>query len=63
MGDEPEQSARDTTAWELPDAENAPSAAEAFIVDVEGFEGPLDERHHRNTVSGWRKEGLPWEQA
>lgn len=42
MGDEPEQSARDTTAWELPDAENAPSAAEAFIVDVEGFEGPLD---------------------
>jgi segregation and condensation protein A len=42
MGDEPDQSARDTTAWELPDAENAPSAAEAFIVDVEGFEGPLD---------------------
>ncbi len=42
MGDEPEQSARDTTAWELPDAENAPSAAETFIVDVEGFEGPLD---------------------
>lgn len=42
MGDEPDQSARDTTAWELPDAENAPSAGEAFIVDVEGFEGPLD---------------------
>lgn len=42
MGDEPEQSARETTAWELPDAENAPSSAEAFIVDVEGFEGPLD---------------------
>jgi segregation and condensation protein A len=42
MGDEPEQSARDTIAWELPNAENAPSAAEAFIVDVEGFEGPLD---------------------
>ncbi|OYW55196.1 MAG: segregation/condensation protein A [Hyphomicrobium sp. 32-62-53] len=42
MGDEPDQSARETTAWELPNAENAPSAAEAFIVDVEGFEGPLD---------------------
>lgn len=42
MGEEPEPSARDTTAWELPDAEDAPSAAEAFIVDVEGFEGPLD---------------------
>ena len=30
---------------------------------TEGFEGPLDEHHHRNTVSGWRMEGLPWEQA
>lgn len=30
---------------------------------LEGFEGPLDEQHHRNTISGWRKEGLPWEQA
>ena len=42
MGDEPDQTARETTAWELPDAEDAPSSAEAFIVDVEGFEGPLD---------------------
>ncbi len=41
MGDEPSES-RETAGWELPDAENAPSAAEAFIVDVEGFEGPLD---------------------
>jgi rhodanese-related sulfurtransferase len=30
---------------------------------LEGFEGPLDDHHHRNTVSGWRKEGLPWEQS
>jgi len=30
---------------------------------VEGFEGPLDESHHRNTISGWRKEGLPWKQS
>jgi rhodanese-related sulfurtransferase len=28
-----------------------------------GFEGPLDERHQRNTQAGWRKEGLPWEQC
>lgn len=30
---------------------------------LEGFEGPLDPEHHRNTVAGWRKEGLPWEQT
>ncbi len=29
----------------------------------EGFEGPLDDVHHRNTVAGWRKAGLPWEQS
>ena len=28
-----------------------------------GFEGELDEHHHRSTVSGWRFEGLPWEQC
>lgn len=28
-----------------------------------GFEGPLDEEHHRSTVSGWRHDGLPWEQC
>jgi rhodanese-related sulfurtransferase len=28
----------------------------------EGFEGPLDERFRRGTVSGWRLAGLPWEQ-
>jgi len=28
-----------------------------------GFEGPLDEDRHRNTVAGWRHEGLPWEQC
>lgn len=30
---------------------------------VDGFEGPLDDDHHRGTVRGWRKEGLPWEQT
>jgi rhodanese-related sulfurtransferase len=30
---------------------------------LDGFEGPLDDRHQRGTVAGWRKEGLPWEQT
>lgn len=30
------------TGWELPDAENAPVASESLLVDVAGFEGPLD---------------------
>ena len=33
-----------------------------YVVDG-GFEGPLDENHHRSTVTGWRNEGLPWEQC
>jgi rhodanese-related sulfurtransferase len=28
-----------------------------------GFEGELDEQHHRSTISGWRHDGLPWEQC
>lgn len=30
---------------------------------LEGFEGELDEHHHRSTLGGWRYEGLPWEQC
>ena len=30
---------------------------------VAGFEGELNERHQRNSLSGWRFEGLPWEQC
>lgn len=30
---------------------------------LEGFEGELDEEHHRNTTGGWRFHGLPWEQC
>ncbi|HET9046225.1 MAG TPA: rhodanese-like domain-containing protein [Casimicrobiaceae bacterium] len=30
---------------------------------LEGFEGALDENHHRGALNGWRKEGLPWEQT
>lgn len=29
----------------------------------EGFEGELDDHHHRSTRGGWRFEGLPWEQC
>lgn len=29
----------------------------------EGFEGELDEHHHRSTSGGWRYHGLPWEQC
>ena len=29
---------------------------------VHGFEGDLDGRFRRSTLSGWRFEGLPWEQ-
>ena len=29
----------------------------------EGFEGDLDDNHHRSTTGGWRYHGLPWEQC
>ena len=29
----------------------------------EGFEGDLDEHHHRSALGGWRFRGLPWEQC
>jgi rhodanese-related sulfurtransferase len=28
-----------------------------------GFEGDLDDKHHRGSVNGWRFDGLPWEQC
>lgn len=30
---------------------------------LHGFEGELDEHHHRGTLNGWRNDGLPWEQC
>lgn len=30
---------------------------------VDGFEGELDDQHHRSTLGGWRFHGLPWEQC
>lgn len=29
----------------------------------EGFEGELDEDHHRSTLGGWRYHKLPWQQC
>ena len=29
----------------------------------EGFEGDLDDHHHRSSSGGWRFHGLPWEQC
>jgi rhodanese-related sulfurtransferase len=28
-----------------------------------GFEGDLDDSHHRNSHNGWQFEGLPWAQT
>jgi len=45
----------------------ASAAAQAGYGDcynvLEGFEGDMDADEHRNTVSGWRAAGLPWEQS
>lgn len=30
---------------------------------LEGFEGDMDENHHRSSLGGWRYHGLPWEQC
>ena len=30
---------------------------------LHGFEGELDDNHHRGSMNGWRFEGLPWEQC
>jgi rhodanese-related sulfurtransferase len=30
---------------------------------LEGFEGELDDDHHRSSVGGWRFHGLPWAQC
>lgn len=29
---------------------------------LHGFEGELDDAHHRSAISGWRHAGLPWQQ-
>jgi rhodanese-related sulfurtransferase len=45
----------------------AAAAAQAGWQDsfnvLEGFEGDKDAEHHRGTLGGWRKAGLPWVQG
>ena len=43
-------------------AATAAGWTEAYNV-LEGFEGDKDAGHHRNSVGGWRKAGLPWTQS
>ena len=47
--------------------EAGPKLLEAGITTVyhldEGFEGELDEQHHRSSSGGWRYHKLPWEQC
>jgi len=47
--------------------EAANALSEAGILNVfhisEGFEGELDETHHRSSLGGWRYRNLPWEQC
>lgn len=40
----------------------APRVAAAYNV-ADGFEGPLDDDHHRGTVAGWKNSGLAWAQG
>ena len=43
MNAEPNSQDRaESTGWEAPGINDLPAAADAFLVDVEGFEGPLD---------------------
>ena len=36
----------------------------ARVCNIEhGFEGELNDKHQRNSLAGWRREGLPWEQC
>ena len=48
------------------DSEFSPELAsgeQALVVDVEGFEGPLDPNRHRGQLGGWKSKGLPWAQG
>ena len=48
-------------------AEAGHALVEAGMLNVynidEGFEGKLDDSHHRSSVGGWRYHDLPWEQC
>lgn len=42
IGEATGEDGQDASGWEAPSLENAPARADAFVVDIEGFEGPLD---------------------
>ena len=48
-------------------AEAGSALIDAGITNVynidEGFEGVLDDTHHRSSLGGWRFHNLPWEQC
>ena len=48
-------------------AEAGEALEQAGFTDVynvlHGFEGALDDHHHRGSKNGWRFEGLPWEEC
>ena len=47
----------------LPAGESLEAAGFTEVINIlHGFEGDLDAHFHRNTVNGWRFDGLPWEQ-
>jgi len=42
-------------------AEAARAAGFSIVFNVaDGFEGPLDDDHHRGSAAGWKADGLPW---
>jgi rhodanese-related sulfurtransferase len=44
-------------------AEAAAAAGFTRVFNIlEGFEGEIDEQHHRGVADGWRFHGLPWVQ-
>jgi rhodanese-related sulfurtransferase len=56
--------ARSMAAARAVAAESAARGAPVRCANVaEGFEGELDEMHHRGTRNGWKVHGLPWRQS
>ena len=55
------------TCGHMLDDDTVNKLLEAGIANVyhidEGFEGELDEQHHRSSSGGWRYHDLPWEQC
>ena len=47
----------------LPSGKMLEEAGYTDVINIlYGYEGDLDDQMHRNTVNGWRFDGLPWQQ-